>query len=236
MTTRLLCLLATRDEAAAYARRKYFGEEIETAAPQPLEHVHERLDELERRILELPPVHMPVEHAFTPGLYRRTITMPPGTLLTSRIHRTEHPYAVMRGRAMVLVAGEEPVLLEAGHQGITKSMTRRALFIPPDAGEPCVWSTYHALSTDEERMRQNGATDEELLAAIEARIIEPHLQLDGSDHHALYRQALAAAGLPGPHDGPRALPKDEVYELPHGEGSVRIRLRSPRTREEGDVD
>ncbi len=209
MTTRLLCLLATRDEAEAYARRRYFGEEVETVAPQPLERVHERLDELEKRILELPPVHLPVEHAFVPWLYRRTITMPPGTLLTSRIHRTEHPYAVMRGCAMVLVAGEEPVLLEAGHQGITKPMTRRALFIPPDAEEPCVWSTYHPLSTEEEQMRQNGATDGEILKAIEERIIEPHLHLDGSDAHAEYRALLEQAGLPGPHDGPRALEEGE---------------------------
>lgn len=166
---------------------------------------HQRLDALERRILdELPPVHMPVEHTLTPGLYRRTITMPPGTLLTSKIHRTEHPYAVLRGAAFVLVAGEAPVLLEAGHQGVTKPMTRRALFIPHDS-EPCVWSTWHPLSLEEEQMRQNGATIEDMLAAIERRIIEPHLHLDGANAHQEYIAALGALGLPGPHDGPRAL-------------------------------
>lgn len=169
---------------------------------------HQRLDALERRILEdLPPVHMPVEHTFTPGLYRRTITMPPGTLLTSKIHRTEHPYAVLRGAAFVLVAGEEPVLLEAGNQGVTKPMTRRALFIPHDS-EPCVWSTFHTLSPEEEQMRQNGATIEAMLAAIERRIIEAHLHLDGADAHQEYIAALEALGLPGPHDGARALEED----------------------------
>lgn len=169
---------------------------------------HLRLDELERRILdELPPVHMPVIHRFMPGLYVREISMPEGTLLTSKIHKTEHPYTVLEGRAMVLVAGEEPVLLEAGHIGITRAMTRRALYIPGPG--PCRWSTAHVLSTTEEEMRQNGASDQELLDMIEARIIEPRLHLDGANAHQEYLSALQAAGLPGPHDGPRALEDGE---------------------------
>ncbi len=140
--------------------------------------------------------------------------MPPGSLLTSKIHRTEHPYAVLRGCAMVLVLGQEPQLLKAGHQGVTQPMTRRALFIPAEIErdgelipnpEPCVWSTCHALSPEEEQMRVNGATTEELLAAIEARIIEPHLHLDGANAHQEYVAALNNLGLPGPHDGARAL-------------------------------
>lgn len=165
---------------------------------------HQRLDELERRILdELPPVHMPVIHRFVPQMYIREISMPEGTLLTSKVHRTEHPYTVLEGRAMVLVAGEEPELLEAGHLGITRAMTRRALYIPGPGA--CRWATYHPLSTAEEEMRQNGASVQELLDMIEARIIEPHLHLDGSNAHQEYLSALQAAGLPGPHDGPRAL-------------------------------
>lgn len=153
-----------------------------------LEAQHQHLDAIERRMLdEFQVVEMPVGHLFTPGLYRRTIMMPPDSLLTSKIHKTEHPFAVMRGCALVLVLGEEPVLLKAGHQGVTHPGTRRALFIPADS-EPCVWSTFHPLSPEEEEMRQSGAGDEELVAAIEARIIEPH----SVELHQEYLQMLAA--------------------------------------------
>lgn len=154
---------------------------------------HQQLDAIERRMLEeLPALSMPVEHVFTPGLYRRTITMTPGSFVTSKIHRTEHPYAILRGFVYVLVLGEEPVMLGAGHEGITKPGTRRALFIPEDS-EPCVWSTYHPLSPQEEEMRQNGATVDELVAAIEERIIEPHVHADGFDAHKVYLETLRGA-------------------------------------------
>jgi|GEM_PF-862132 len=175
------------------------------AAASALAHPdHQRLDALERRMLAGGvPVHAPVVHRFTPGLYVREIEMPPGMLLTSRVHRTEHPYAVLSGRAFVLVAGQEPVLLAAGHLDITRAMTRRALYIP--GPEPCRWATFHPLSAEEEGARAGGATTEELLAMIETRIIEPHLHLDGADAHQEYVEGLAARGLPGKHDGPRAL-------------------------------
>lgn len=165
---------------------------------------HQRLDALERRMLGGGvPVHAPVVHRFTPGLYTREIEMPPGMLLTSRIHRTEHPYVVLAGLAYVLVVGEEPALLEAGHLGITRAMTRRALYIP--GPEPCRWATFHPLSPEEEAMRLAGAAVEDMLAAIEKRIIEPRLHMDGADAHLEYLAGLAALGLPGPHGGPRAL-------------------------------
>lgn len=163
------------------------------------------LDGVERVMLDhLPAVHMPVGHVFTPGLYCRTITMPPGSLLTSKVHRTEHPYTITQGCVYVLVLGQEPELLCAGHRGITRPGTRRALFVPPDS-EPCVWTTYHSLSEAEEAMRVTGATVDDLVSAIETRVIEPRLHADGTDAHAEYIQALAALGPPGPNAGAKAL-------------------------------
>lgn len=149
-------------------------------------------------LVSLPVIDMPVEHSFTPYLYCRTITMPAGSILTSKIHRTEHPYVLLRGRILVLVVGEKvATLLEAGHRGITKPGTRRALFVPDDSG-PCVWTTFHALTIEEEVMRVNGTTTDEMVAAIEARIIEPHVHEDGTDIHQLYKEALSAPmALPG---------------------------------------
>jgi hypothetical protein len=163
---------------------------------------HQRLDALERALLDnLPAVHMPVEHIFNPRLYCRKIFMPAGTLLTSKIHRLEHPYVVASGRVRVVIAGGGFEIIEAGHAGITMPGTRRLLFIEED----CIWLTYHVLSPEEEQMRQNGSTIDDMLAAIEERIIEPHLHLDGADAHREYLAALEALGLPGVHEGPRAL-------------------------------
>lgn len=161
---------------------------------------HAKLDELERRILDqLPAVHLPVTHRFTPFLYAREVFMPTGTVLTSQLHQSTHPYVVLSGVALVAIPGEEPVRLEAGYVGITQAGTRRALYIEED----CRWITFHPLSPAEEAMRQAGATDDELLAVIRERIIGQRERTDDRDVHAEYRAKLAAAGHPGPNDGPR---------------------------------
>ena len=156
------------------------------------------------------PVHMPTEHTFTPGLYSRKIFMPgphgehSGTMLTSRLHSTTHQYAVLKGVAHVLIPGEESVRLEAGHNGVTHAGTRRGLYIEED----CTWITYHPLSPEEEEMRASGASEAELVAAVEKRIIgEP--ERGDRDVFAEYKNALGQAGLPGPHEGPLAITEGE---------------------------
>lgn len=84
-------------------------------------------------------VSTPLEHTFTPGLYTRKIFMPKGTLIISKIHKTEHPFVVLSGRAAVWIEGTGVVMLEAGHLGITKPGTRRILYIHED----CEWATFH---------------------------------------------------------------------------------------------
>lgn len=99
----------------------------------------------------------PLTHRFTPGLYTREIFMPAGTIITSKIHKTEHPFVVSKGRLWVLVEGGEWEHIEAPHTGITRPGTRRLLFVEEDT----IWTTFHPTPL----------TD---LDAIEAAIIEPH--------------------------------------------------------------
>jgi len=171
-------------------------------AEGPAVDPHRRLDALEGAMLDsgLPVVDLPVEHAFFPGLYRRTIFMPAGTLLTSKIHNTKHPYVVLSGRVRVALPGEPAVELTAGHQGTTMPGTRRLLYIVED----CRWATFHPLSASEELRRAEGASEDELLVAIEKRVIERHLLPDGREAAHLYRERLLedaqAAGLLSGHD------------------------------------
>lgn len=140
---------------------------------------HAGLDALEGRLLagDLPLVDLPVVHRFTTGLYTREIFMPAGTLLTSRVHKTEHPYVITKGRVSVFIPGEGVQHLAAGHVGITRPGTRRVLYIHED----CTWLTFHPLAPGEDE-----GSEEERLAAIEARIIERRELADGQTAHELY--------------------------------------------------
>lgn len=150
---------------------------------------HEEMDRVETRLLgairdgNAPAVELPVTHRFTPGLYVREIFMPAGTLLTSRIHKTEHPYVITKGVVSVLIPGTGVETLSAGHVGITLPGTRRLLYIHEDT----TWLTFHPNPENED------------LEAIEARIIERRELEDGKTTFELYAAELMAA-LPSPKE------------------------------------
>lgn len=119
------------------------------------EATHQRVDAVHRFCATCPAADMPVTHRFTPGMYAREIFMPKGSLVVSKIHKTEHPFVVISGRAAVWDAANGVQQLQGGHVGITKPGTRRVLFIHED----CRWITFHA-------------TDKLDVHEIEADIIE----------------------------------------------------------------
>jgi hypothetical protein len=127
------------------------------AAAQPVFTTCATMDDLHRQLAAMPQAEFPVQHEFTPGLYRRTIFMPAGSFLISKIHKTRHPFVVTKGRAKVYSDETGTVEIAAPHHGITEPGTRRLLYILEDME----WATYHA-------------TPETDLAAIEALIIQPH--------------------------------------------------------------
>ncbi len=118
----------------------------------------ERINWLERELAErFEPVDMPVTHRFTPGLYAREIFMPAGTLLTSKIHKTEHPFVVLSGKVSVWTGDGDEELIEGPHVGITKPGTRRVLYTHEDTR----WITFHP-------------SEETDLVKLEQQLIEPH--------------------------------------------------------------
>jgi hypothetical protein len=117
---------------------------------------HAKIDALEEAMRLLPPCEAPVDHIFTPGLYTRVIDMAPGSLITSKIHRTEHPFVILSGKAAVWDGENGVQILKAPYIGITKPGTRRVLLI----GEQCRWATFHP-------------AEEKTVEEIEQRIIEP---------------------------------------------------------------
>ena len=133
------------------------------------------LDELEVALARLPRVELPVTHRLTKGMYIREIQNPAGTMLTSKTHKTEHPFVIPEGAIKVTSDNEGSVIYEAPHTGITKPNTRRALHALTDV----VWTTFHV-------------TDETDVEKICEQILEPveldHLLEVDQNFLPLYKQ------------------------------------------------
>jgi len=108
---------------------------------------------------------MPLTHRFTDGMYIREIFMPAGTLLTSKIHKTNHPFVVTKGKCKVF-DGKNIQNIVGPHTGITEPNTRRLLYIEEDT----TWLTFHVTDkTDIDEIekeiiedRENNFIDEKL--------------------------------------------------------------------------
>lgn len=103
-------------------------------------------------------IECPVTDRFTDGMYIRQIFMPKGANVVSKIHKTKHPFVILKGDVTVFSENEGVVRYKAPMFGITKPGTRRALVVNEDT----IWITFHPA-------QENNVDD------IENRIIEPHI-------------------------------------------------------------
>lgn len=63
--------------------------------------VHSPIDRLEEALLARPQANIVTHHAFYPGIYERTIVIPPWTVLTGAAHRTAYHVRLERGKIAV---------------------------------------------------------------------------------------------------------------------------------------
>jgi hypothetical protein len=132
---------------------------METITETKKENFISSVDELEVEMLKnLQSVECPLVHRFTDGLYVRELSIPKNTLVTSKIHKTQHQYFLMKGKVTVWANGKPPITIEAPYIGITEPNTRRVVYV----WEDCIWATAHG--------NPNNESEEE----IEDRIIEKH--------------------------------------------------------------
>jgi hypothetical protein len=121
-------------------------------------------------------------------MYIREIFMPAGSLITSKVHKTEHPYIVSYGKVAVSIDGDEWDEITAPYTGITKPGTRRILYILED----CIWTTFHRV--DDMKSEYNDLNDDEkenIVKEIEEKILEPHVNyLTGTDIKVEYLKVL----------------------------------------------
>jgi hypothetical protein len=100
------------------------------------------LDSVEKAILESPDLILtvPVENLFTDGLYMRRVKLEKGSLVTSKVHKTQHPFMIMKGCVLVWDAdSKEASLIFAPYVGVTEPNTRRMVYVVED----CDWITCH---------------------------------------------------------------------------------------------
>lgn len=132
-----------------------------------MENIEDSIDKFEAILLQNgEPVDCPLTHTFVPGMYIREIFMPAGTIVTSLIHLTEHPYFILKGKVNVFSENDATQFLEAGHSGITKPNTRRVLNVVEDT----VWVTCHP--TDIQPKDSTTESIEEAVNLIGEKIID----------------------------------------------------------------
>jgi len=114
-------------------------------------------------------IDCPLMHRFTPGLYTREIFMPAGSMVTSRIHKTEHQFILLEGVVSVFSDNDGEQLLKAPYVGITLPNTRRVLYVHENAR----WITAHPVDI----MPENESPEAYKIAVdkVEAEIIQPYV-------------------------------------------------------------
>lgn len=112
-----------------------------------------------------------LNHVYCDGSYVRQITMPKGVILTSKIHKIQHPYFIMQGECSV-ISEEGTVRLRAPYWGVTEPGTKRLLYIH----ETTIWVTVHVTNKKDlsEIEKEVIAKDFEEFESL--KMIEQHLK------------------------------------------------------------
>lgn len=122
----------------------------------------ESIQVVESILLQHPQTAIEPVHHFADGIYAREITIPAGTVLTGKIHRTEHLNILSKGEITVWTE-DGMKRIEAPFTMVSRPGTKRVGY----AHTECVWTTIHA---NPDNMRE--------MPALEERLILPQPQLN----------------------------------------------------------
>lgn len=101
--------------------------------------VRNKILSFEDELKKFPQTDIPPVHYFADGIYAREITIPKGTVLTGKIHKTEHLNIISKGEISV-VTEEGNKRISAPFTFVAKPGTKRVGY----AHEDTVWTTIHA--------------------------------------------------------------------------------------------
>jgi hypothetical protein len=134
------------------------------AVELPRVPTREQILQIERNISTLPQVDLPLRHHFTPGMYAREMTIPAGTLLTGKVHKTQHLNIVSAGD--ITVWTEHGMRrIQAPYTFISQPGTKRVGLTHAET----VWTTIHVTDeTDLDRLEELLTEPSDILIEQEA--------------------------------------------------------------------
>lgn len=104
------------------------------------EELMAEMDAIECALVEsLPPYEPEIAHQFTEGLYARAMMAVAGSIITSKIHKKQHQYAMLKGKMLTWSERTGWTRMVAPCVGVTEPGTRRLGIVEEDI----VWVTYH---------------------------------------------------------------------------------------------
>lgn len=113
---------------------------METIKEMPEINIGQRMDEIEAAMAQnLDLLDLPITHRFTNGLYIREVELPQATLVTSKIHKTQHQFFLLKGMVTVWDKDGNENTFSAPYFGITEPNNRRIVYAWCDS----VWATAH---------------------------------------------------------------------------------------------
>ena len=129
--------------------------QIEPKGSTP-EQMRSKICALEEKMLEQPQVEIKTTHYYAPQIYMRQIFIPRGTLLTGKIHKTEHLNILSQG-IMTVWTDEGMKKLKASTVIKSKPGIKRVGY----AHEDSVWITVHH---NPDNIKDTDALEEILIA------------------------------------------------------------------------
>ena len=103
--------------------------------------------EMERQMMDMPQVEMPIEDLYFNGMYARKILIPEGTILTGRVHKNDYINVMVSGDIAV-TTGEDVKRFDAFELIPGKAGQKRAGYAFTDT----VWLTIDPADHEEDDM------------------------------------------------------------------------------------
>ncbi len=117
----------------------------------------EMIDRVEQQMLEIGADEFETSGFFVGGMYVKTVVIPAGSYLTSRVHKQDHPFILSQGSMVIFTQDGGEQEIHAPYIDITLAGTRRFAKAITD----CLWTCVH---------RTDKTTHEE----VEEEVVEPN--------------------------------------------------------------
>ena len=119
---------------------------------------NEMLNALEKEMHKAGVVDIEAHSFFTPGLYTRSVIIPPNMYVLSHLHNTEHQFIMSTGEIIIYTENDGMIYIKAPYIGKTSSNTRRLAKTLTEV----TWTSLHATN-----IHPNSESEDDIRIAIE---------------------------------------------------------------------